>query len=162
MNPSSPTNRTSGKSIAIQTILIGLVAFASYAYFYEGGGWNQNTRFDLVRAIVERGTLSIDAYSENTGDRAFKDGHYYSDKAPGQPLLAVPAAGATRGIMHAIGVDPISARSLVAMSYVSTLFSVAFPTALSCACLYWIALRLGSGSNAAAFGALDMGLGTPI
>ena len=29
----------------------------AYAYFYQGGGWNQNTRFALVRAIVEQGTL---------------------------------------------------------------------------------------------------------
>ena len=50
--------RTDGKSIAIQALILGLVAFASYAYFYSGGGWNQNTRFDLVRAIVEHGTLT--------------------------------------------------------------------------------------------------------
>jgi hypothetical protein len=145
-----------------QALLIAFVAFVSYAYFYEGGGWNQNTRFDLVRAIVERGTLKIDGYHENTGDKAMKDGHYYTDKAPGQPLLAVPAAVATRGMMKAAGMNAMSASRLVAMSYVCTLFSVALPTALACACLFLIGLQLGAGVNAAAFGALAMGLGTPI
>src|SRR5271157_3498936 len=127
-----------------QALLIGFVAFVSYAYFYSGGGWNQNTRFDFVRAMVERGTLSIDAYHANTGDKAFKDGHYYSDKAPGQPLLAVPAAVVTRAVLIAAGANPLSARSLVAISYLCTLFSVALPMALACACLFWIALRLGA------------------
>src|SRR5271165_335984 len=145
-----------------QALLIGLVAFVSYAYFYSGGGWNQNTRFDLVRAVVERGTLSIDAYHQNTGDKVFKDGHYYSDKAPGQPLLAVPAALATRAATHAGRRNPLSARSLVALAYICTLFSAALPTALACVCLYWIALRLGTSTNAAAFGALAMGLGSPM
>jgi len=34
-------------------LLLGLVTFFSFVYFYEGGGWNQNSRFDLLRAIVE-------------------------------------------------------------------------------------------------------------
>ena len=162
MNFDSPIDRAVSARAAKQALIIGLVAFVSYAYFYSGGGYNQNTRFDLVRAIVERGALSIDAYHENTGDKAFKDGHYYSDKAPGQPLLAVPAAMSVRAVIRAIGANPLSASSLVAIAYVCTLFSVALPAALACACLYWIALRLGSTANAAAFGALGMGLGTPM
>ena len=139
-----------------------MVAFVSYAYFYSGGGWNQNTRFDLIRAIVERHTLMLDAYHENTGDLSVKDGHYFADKAPGQPLLAVPAAFLARMALHSAGKDPESARNLVATSYLCTLFSVALPSALACSCLFWIALRLGASTRAAAFAALAMGLGTPM
>ena len=162
MNYDSLNDRAVPAGAKKQALIIGFVAFVSYAYFYSGGGWNQNTRFDLVRAIVERGTLSIDAYHENTGDKAFKDGHYYSDKAPGQPLLALPVAMSARAVMRAGGANPLSASSLVAIAYICTLFSVALPAALACACLYWIALRLGASTNAAAFGALGMGLGTPM
>jgi hypothetical protein len=35
---------------------------SAYAYFEPGGGWNQNARFAQVRAIVESGSLSINAY----------------------------------------------------------------------------------------------------
>jgi hypothetical protein len=145
-----------------QAVLIGIITFIPYAYFYSAGGWNQNTRFDFVRAVVERHSLSIDAYHENTGDKAVKDGHYYSDKAPGQPLLAVPAAVAARAVSSLAGADPLSARSLVAMSYICTLFSAALPMALAGVCLFWIALRLGASVNAATFGSLAMGLGTPM
>ena len=162
MDSSAAISRTSGKSIAIQALIIGLVVFASYAYFYEGGGWNQNSRFDLTRAIVEHGTLRIDVYHENTGDKAYCDGHFYTDKAPGQPLLAVPAAAVTRFALPALGIDPAWARGVVVMAYVSTLFSVALPTAVACACLFLIASRLGASAQAAAFGAIAMGLATPI
>lgn len=153
---------TSKPNIRSRALLIAIVTFLSYAYFYEGGGWNQNSRFDMVRAILERKTLSIDAYHENTEDKALSRGHYYSDKAPGLVLLALPAAAAARPVLGAVGVDPASPRGLVAISYAATVFAVALPTALSCACLFLIALQLGSSVNGAAFASLGMGLATPI
>jgi rubredoxin len=39
-----------------------LTLFVAYAYFNQGGGWNQNARFDQVRAIVETGRLFINGY----------------------------------------------------------------------------------------------------
>ena len=146
----------------IRALLIAAVVLVSYAYFYQGGGWNQNSRFDLVRAVVEQGTLRIDAYHENTSDKAFANGHYYSDKAPGLALLAVPIAEVARPVLRAGGVDPASARGLVAMSYFVTVFGVALPMAVACAVLFLIALRLGSDVSAAAFGALALGLATPM
>lgn len=155
-------DKTKPGGVGKRAVLIAVVAFVSYAYFYEGGGWNQNSRFDLVRAILDEHTLCIDSYHENTGDKALYQGHYYSDKAPGQALLAVPAAAAARPLLRAVGVDPHSPRGLVATSYLASLFAVALPTALGCACLFLIALQLGSGQAAAAFAALAMGLATPI
>src|SRR5579864_3591931 len=90
--------------------LLGTVSFLSFLYFYEGGGWNQNSRLDLLRAILERHTLQIDNYHENTGDKAHFAGHYYSDKAPGLVFLAVPFAWAGRSALQMMGVDPNSAR----------------------------------------------------
>jgi len=145
-----------------RALLISAVTFISYAYFYQGGGWNQNSRFDLVRAIVEQRTLRIDAYHENTLDKAYDQGHYYSDKAPGLALLALPAATIARPLLHVIGIDPASPSALVATSYFVTLFAVALPSALACGCLFLIALRLGGSEGAAAFAALSMGLATPI
>ncbi len=37
-------------------------SFISFAWFNQGGGWNQNSRFAMVRSVVERGELSIDSY----------------------------------------------------------------------------------------------------
>lgn len=51
----------------------------------------QASRYALTASIVERGTVRLDAYEHVLGvDRAVWRGHIYSDKAPGQPLAAVP------------------------------------------------------------------------
>ncbi len=142
--------------------LIGCVIFFSFIYFYGGGGWNQNSRFDLLRAIVERHTLQIDAYHENTQDKAHFQGHYYSDKAPGLVFLAVPFAEVTRAGLRIAGVDPESPAGLVVLSYSVTVFAVALPTALGGACLFFVLLQLGASVRAAAMAALLMGVGTPI
>jgi hypothetical protein len=116
----------------------------------------------LLRAIVERHTLQIDAYHENTGDKAHFQGHYYSEKAPGLVFLAVPFALAARPAMKIAGVDPESARGEFLLSYVVTAGAVALPTALAGICLFFLALRFGCKSPAAAFAVLMISVGTPI
>lgn len=143
-------------------ILLSLVLFFSFTYFYEGGGWNQNSRFDLLRAIVERHTLQIDAYHENTQDKAHFQGHYYSDKAPGLVLLAVPFAMIARPVLRTARVNPESARGEIALSYIASAGAVALPSALAGVCLFFLGVRFGSGSSGAAFGTLVMCLGTPL
>src|SRR5215471_10293756 len=121
--------------------LLGLASFLSFIYFYEGGGWNQNSRFDLLRAIVERGTLQIDASHTNTQDKAHFRGHYYSDKAPGLVFLAVPFALAARVGMRVVGADPESVRGEYALSHVAIVSAVALPSALAGVCLFFLALQ---------------------
>ena len=142
--------------------LLGAVLFFSFIYFYEGGGWNQNSRFDLVRAIVERHTLRIDAYYQNTEDRAYVAGHYYCDKAPGLVFFSLPFALAARPAMRVVGVDPESPGGAVVLSYIVGVGASALPTALAGVCLFFLGLRFGSGAPGSAFGAVVMGVGTPL
>jgi hypothetical protein len=39
-----------------------LAAWIAYAFFHQGGGWSQNARFAMVRAIVEQGSFAIDDF----------------------------------------------------------------------------------------------------
>jgi len=142
--------------------LLGLVSFVSFLYFYEGGGWNQNSRFDLLRAILEHHTLQIDAYQENTQDKAHFQGHYYSDKAPGLVFLAVPFAFAARTGMRVVGVNPESAEAEYALSYIAVICSVALPTAFATLCLFFLALRFGADLTGASLAAAVFCVGTPI
>src|ERR671932_37891 len=85
---------------ARQYLAVLLVVLACYAYFFpRWADWNQNSRFDLIVALVDDHTFAIDAYVANTGDYAAYDGHYYSDKAPGMALLGLPVYMALR---HAV------------------------------------------------------------
>ena len=141
--------------------ILGLVLLASYAYFYEAGGWNQNSRFDLVRAIVERHTLHIDAFHENTGDKAIRKGHVYSDKAPGLVLAAVPVVVVATVALKSIGVDPKSERGIVALTYIATVAVDGIPTAAAAVCLSLLAFSLFGSESGATFAALSFGLATP-
>src|SRR5471032_1182639 len=100
--------------------VLAVALFVSYAYFYEAGGWNQNSRFSLIRAILERHTLRIDDYQLHTGDRALWRGHYYSDKAPGASLTALGPVQAARLVSRAAGVDPASFPGIAWTSYVAS------------------------------------------
>ena len=55
-----------------------------------------SSRLALTEQIVLRGKVNIDPYWKQTIDRAFANGHWYSDKAPGVALLAIPAVEASR------------------------------------------------------------------
>jgi hypothetical protein len=57
-----------------------------------------SSRLAVTEQIVLRGKVNIDPYWKQTIDRAFADGHWYSDKAPGVALLAVPAVEISRAV----------------------------------------------------------------
>ena len=67
-----------------------VLLLGSSAYFFpRWADWNQNSRFDLVLAMVDDRAVNIDEYVANTGDYAEYQGHFYSDKPPGLALLGV-------------------------------------------------------------------------
>jgi len=70
-----------------------LVLTAFFPYFEAIHSANELSRLYLANAIVEEGSVSIDGQLQRLGnihDKALRDGHYYSDKAPGAAFLAVP------------------------------------------------------------------------
>jgi MFS family permease len=110
--------------------MLGAVFLGSFAFFHYDAGFNQHVRFNLTRAIVERGTFTIDAYHENTLDKAYRDGHYYCDKPPGVSFLAVPGYFVAYHAIRALGGDPTGARGQRWGFYVARVTSVALLGAL--------------------------------
>jgi hypothetical protein len=81
---------------------IGLFLPLLLCYTYTLPRWadpNQNSRLDMVVAVVEDGTFQIDAYVENTVDYAKVGEHYYSDKAPGAAFLGIPVYAMLKGLL---------------------------------------------------------------
>ena len=143
-------------------LLCGVASFFAYAYFYEAGGWNQNTRFDLVRALVEHHGVQIDSYQEDTGDKADFEGHVYADKAPGASFTAAPAVAAARAGIRLAGGDPDSGQNLLRLTYIASLAAAALPGAISVMLVWAIARRIGASTTGAGVVALLFGLGTPF
>jgi len=139
-----------------------MLFFLSFAYFYQAGGWNQNSRFDLVRAITNEGTLTIDPFQLDTGDKAFFDGHYYSDKAPGLALAAVPIVALARPVFRVFGGDTENYAGIALLSYLATVFTASLVTALAGVALYALCLELGASDGGAIFAAITFTLATPI
>lgn len=139
-----------------------LLTFVVYAYFFAGGGWNQNSQFDLTRAIVERQTFSIDEYAANSGDVAFARGHVYSNKSPALSWLAAIPYAPLFAIEHASGADPGAAALLTFNVYICSLFCLALPGATIPAMLFLYGRRRGINARQAAFAAAAVSLATQL
>ncbi|MBK6693223.1 MAG: hypothetical protein IPG50_13610 [Myxococcales bacterium] len=128
--------RIRAPAFALFVLLLGV-----YAYFYQAGGWNQNSRFDLVRAVVEERTLVIDRYEKNTGDDSIRNGHYYCDKAPGASLLCIPAYAAVFTLAGAP--RPVPPGTLAWGAWLSIVFAIGVPSAIASTFLARAARGLG-------------------
>lgn len=72
--------------LALAALVLSVVGFLVHPYRAQ-----QASRYALTAAVAEDGTIVLDDYADVIGiDRSVRDGHIYSDKAPGQPFLAVP------------------------------------------------------------------------
>src|SRR5688572_27480693 len=81
------------KSSLREILLVFLIVLIAYGYFFSQQDANTNSRLALVKAIVEERRLEIDTYHDSvldTIDKAYYNGHYYSDKAIGTALIGVP------------------------------------------------------------------------
>jgi hypothetical protein len=87
---------------------------------------------------------------------AARDGHLYSDKAPGAALLAVPAVAAAARLL-----PPARAR-LDVLAWVGTVFAVGLPFAGALGLLVGALRRLGASEGGALFAAASCGLATPL
>lgn len=174
--------RLLGRSPRVILFLLFICAFAYTPPRWQD--WNQNSRFDLTRAIVDQRTVRIDDYAHNTGDYAEIDGRIYSDKAPGVSLMAVPVYAVTQAFqpyglsslsdrvgssqsftatLNPEGQGSSSERIDVAVSlYIATLIVVAIPAALALVLLALIVERLSGCRTAGILTALVIGLATPV
>ncbi|MCZ6601677.1 MAG: hypothetical protein O6952_01585 [Planctomycetota bacterium] len=120
-------------SMRLQVCLF-LALLITYAYFFQGGGWHQNSRFDLTRAIVEDGSVRINRFAGNTHDWARVENRLLSNKAPGLSFLAAPLYAVLRSVLPAGDDDPFR------MS-IQVHFIVIFTVSLASAILGVVILR---------------------
>ena len=137
--------------------IVFAILFVSFAWFYQGAGPNQNSRFDLVRAIVDRRTFVIDAYAQNTIDKAEANGHAYSDKAPGLAFASVPVYFVVR---IAQGFAIPTRDSARAALYVITIVVVGGASAAGGAFAYLLMRRLGIRAGPAIVAVVAFALGS--
>jgi hypothetical protein len=121
-------------------LLLGLAVLAVLVPFVKEYHAQTAARYTFTAALVEQQTLKLDDYEHALGiDRSDRGGHVYSDKAPGQPFLAVPFYAAAR----AVGVE--SATNLRVHENLGawwiTIWFATLPAAVLCALLFIHARR---------------------
>ena len=91
-----------------RVVRVMLFVVLCLCYVYTLPRWadpNQNSRLDMVFAVVEDGTFQIDKYVQNTVDYAKVGEHYYSDKAPGAAFLGIPSYVMLRTVLNSSLMD---------------------------------------------------------
>ena len=128
---------------------------------------NALSREAVALSIVQDGTLSIDRFQEFTIDKAYFHDRFYSDKAPGMALLAIPVVYTTRLLLKTLGRDgPVIEKAKLThyyslYVYVSTVLTSGLFTAAAAAAMFLTARGLGATPVGALFGALSYGVATP-
>jgi len=156
------------EKIELKLFITFFLVFALTADYLN---WNENSRIDLTMAIVEEGRVTIDSFYENTGDRAYYEGHYYSDKAPGMSFLAVPSYLVYRAfagqpeIYPGLVVDngmgwPKVPRSYLWLVYFLILSTSSLFGALSCVLMYKILQKRTKNRKATIWLTFGFGFGT--
>jgi len=156
-----PGSMTLASILRIRRYLLLLLGLAFF-YFYSGGGPNQGSRFNLDRAILQLGQLTVDKYHSNSEDKAYFRGHYYCDKAPGASLTALPALVVGRSVLRFVGIDPDSTQGVAAQYRVATWTAATIPALLMCLALFHWLLRRGYGPVVAVYSVLAVGLASPM
>jgi hypothetical protein len=84
-----------------RALLVFLILLACRGYFFPTlNNWGSNSRMDLIYALGDHGRVRIDDYHQNTGDKAFFEDHYYTDKSIGPSLVGLPFYMIFRGLVR--------------------------------------------------------------
>jgi hypothetical protein len=139
-----PSTRTQRIGFAFFWLIV-----LSYAFFVASdANWNTESHLYPAFSAVDYHTLRIDAFQQRLGDKSLWQGHYYSDKAPGLSLLAIPVYAALRLVMPSqrgqhYEVYPEQKyaipRATVYIRYALTYVLIILPSALF-AVLFWLFL----------------------
>lgn len=145
---------TRRRAALVSILLVGL----AYATLIQSFSWNQTSHYDLIRAL-DHGRTTIDAYQENTGDKAFYKGHWYSARAPGLALYTLLFYDG----LKAVGAEQWAQKSQAQrnddeMIYLVNLWAGVLPGLLLLLLVGHLSERFQPGYGAAA--AVALGLGT--
>ncbi len=164
--PSRRARQISGAGASGAGAILLIVVLATTYFVPRGPMWNADSRVFLTASIVDRGRLDIDPFATNTGDVAYFHGHYYSDKAPGASLFALPVYVVLKYTL--LGGKPYSALFAVPESqrldflprYILAFVFAGLPTGSICMLLYYLLAVQGVSRGWRTLLALTYGLGT--
>lgn len=135
----TPAPSSAGEARAL-AVLLALVAFTYLSIHRPLSDGNTAARMALAVAIVERGSFEIFPSGPDrllaTEDWAKRDGHYYSNKAPGPSLIYVPVYVVQRWIQHAAGIPDSDLMARQVGCWIANLVASVVPSLVAVALLF--------------------------
>jgi len=148
-------------------LIIFVVLFLSYAFFMQNyDNANIVSRMALTMSILQERTVSINNFHEATIDKAFYEGDYYSDKAPGLSFFSLPVSAVVYNLMRLTEPNPIFIKDGWVTSrfghlvYFNTLITSGLLTAITALLIYYVSQLVGSSISGAVFAMVSFGLAT--
>jgi hypothetical protein len=149
-------------------ILIWLTCLVTYGYFSTVLNDNVQTRVALTLSMAEHHVVDINSQARFTADKAYFDGNYYSDKAPGLSLLSVPVALALSKVLDPSGTgatwvasDALTLRYDV-LVFLLTLSTESLLASFAVVATYYWNIQRGTSATGALFAAATLGFATPF
>ncbi len=154
---------------------VGLAVFLTLGFIGPGETYrnpNVLSRIALSFAILDEGSLRIDRLAPFLGDKAQFAGHFYSDKAPGVSLLALPVVAVVKLAFQLRGwesgplIRPVagglvfSSRLIASVWWASALLSAA-AMGVAATAMVRLGIRLGATPASATVAALAFAIATP-
>ena len=145
------------RAVAVVFLLVAL----TYAYFYQDPGANGNTRLALTMAIVKEGRLNVDTFNSvaggySSGDIAFYQGKYYTDKAIGSSILGAVVYYPIYTILHLFGQE----LSVPDERHILTFLVIGLPSAVVAALMFMVCEYLSKSRFRSYIVTLAISLGT--
>jgi len=139
-------------------VLLGLTLLVAIGPLVGGDTAQPASRYDLTASLAEHGSVDLGPYRHRLGvDHAIYNGRLRSDKAPGQPLLAVPVYLVGRAV-GAQSATHARERGDLGLWWV-TLWSATLPFVTLVGLMFLVAARFVR-ANVALAAALSIGVGT--
>ena len=139
-------------------LLLAALVLSCSAYFFQGGGWNQNAHFATTVALVEHQTFSLRHYRHSSGDMARAGDDIVSAKPAATALAMVPGYVVARILTRGIE-NPGNRHTLSA--YITTVLGPGLALALTAVVLL-VLLRRRLAERDAVLLSLAMTIATPL
>ena len=148
-------------------LIIFFVLLLSYLFFSQNyKNSNIVSRMSLTLSILQERTVKINRFHEATTDKAYYNGDYYSDKAPGIALSSLPVSAVVYNILRIFDPNPVFiigdkvTNNFGILVYFSTIITSGLLIACTALALYFIALHIGASIPGAVFAMVSFGLAT--
>ncbi|PIO00523.1 hypothetical protein COT72_00405 [archaeon CG10_big_fil_rev_8_21_14_0_10_43_11] len=148
--------------VPVKVFITCLLLFSVFSSFV---GTNDEARVNLARAIVEEHSFITDSFANNSIDRAYYKGHYYTEKVPLTSFVLVPVYTIWKAVFGLLPVHTSLEEELISSEQLFYFFATfvvsAIPSALLCTLVYYF-LRKKTKQSHAILGALAIAFATML